>query len=94
MNLMTQILATAVKPGDLPRAPANEAALTDILTITFMVIGALALLMITVSGLRYILAGSDAQKVSKAKNGIIYSLVGLLIAITAQAIVYFMVERL
>lgn len=94
MSIILHILAagqSGVSPGELPQPPADPAALKDILGIVFSVIGALAVLMITVSGLRYTLAGGDEGKISKAKNGIAYALVGLLVAITAEAIVSFVV---
>ncbi len=96
MTLLTHIMAaaTAISPGDLPKAMANTETLKKIISTVLSIIGALSLLMITVSGLRYILSGGDEQKVAKAKNGIIYSLVGLAVAISAQAIVAFVVKRL
>jgi uncharacterized sodium:solute symporter family permease YidK len=97
MSLLLHIVAvttTAVSPGNLPTGDASQATVKDVLGIARTVIGALALLMITVSGLRYTLAGGDAQKVSKAKNGIIYSLVGLMVAIFTEVILYFVVSRL
>ncbi len=64
------------------------------MSVVFGIIGALALLMITVSGLRYIISAGNPEKTSKAKNGIVYSLVGLVIALSAEAIVTFVVKRL
>lgn len=94
-HLYTLVAAlTDVKSGGLPRPTADEASIKAILTIVFGIVGALAVLMITVSGLRYILSAGDPQKISKAKNGLIYSLVGLLVALTAEAIVVFVVGRL
>ena len=91
------IIATAVtqiSPGGLPTPDANQSFLETVLSIVFGIIGALSLLIITVSGLRYITADGDPQRISQAKNGIIYSLVGLVIALAAQAIVSFVVNRL
>lgn len=85
--------ATTVSSGGLPTGDANKATFQTILTIVFGIIGALALLMITVSGLRYITAAGDPQKTAQAKNGVIYSLVGLAVAIAAQAIVSFVTNR-
>jgi hypothetical protein len=68
--------------------------LKAILEIAFGVIGAFALLIITVSGFRYITSGGNPEKTAKAKSGIVYSLVGLVVAITAEAIVAFVVNRL
>lgn len=83
-----------IKPGGLPKPVADEGSIRSILAIVFGIVGALAVLMITVSGLRYILSAGDPQKISKAKNGLVYSLVGLAVALMAEAIVVFVVERL
>ncbi len=88
------IARTKVDAGGLPTASADTATLRIILNVASSIIGGLALVMITVSGLRYIVANGDPQKISKAKNGIIYSLVGLIIAISAQAIVAYVVNGL
>lgn len=95
MSTLLHLLAiTSIKSGELPRGDAGTLAIKLILYTAFAVIGALALLIITVSGLRYILSGGDPQKTAKAKNGIVYSLVGLVIALSAVAIVSFVVKKL
>ncbi len=80
---------TAISPGSLPQTAANSHTVSDLLSIVFGTIGALAFLMIVISGLRYILSAGDAQKMSKAKNGLVYALVGLAIALAAESIVAF-----
>ena len=87
-------LATAIQPAGLPQTPANSNTLQHVLEIVFVIIGALAVLMITISGFRYIVSAGDPQRVAKAKDGIIYALVGLIIAIFAESIVVFVVKRL
>ena len=86
--------ATDISAGHLPQPPAGQTELSTILSIVFGIIGALALLMITVSGLRYITSAGNPEKTSRAKNGIIYAIVGLVIAITAEAIVAYGVSNL
>jgi len=54
-----------------------------------IIIGAAAIIMILVSGLRYITSGGDSNKVSAAKTTLIYALVGIAIAALAQALVHF-----
>jgi hypothetical protein len=80
--------------GNLPQPKADQGSITKVLETVLNIVGGLALLMIVVSGLRYVLSAGDPQKAGKAKDGIIYSLVGLVIAITAQAIVLFVANRL
>lgn len=89
MNLLNLLALTAtdISARGLPHADADAAHLKTALQIFFVLIGALALLMITISGLRYVLSAGDPQRVSKAKNTLIYALVGMVIALSAEAIV-------
>ena len=88
------LAATAIEPKDLPHPTADSSEIQALLSILFGIIGALALLVIVVSGLRYITSAGDPEKTAKAKNGVVYALVGLAIAVSAEAIVAFVVNRL
>lgn len=70
-------------------APSN--ALTTVFEIVFATTAALALLMIVISGLRYILAAGDSGKVANARNTILYSIIGLVVSATAYSIVRFVI---
>jgi hypothetical protein len=83
-----------ITSGNLPTPKANSTAIGTVLGIAFGIIGAMALLMIAVSGLRYVLSAGDPQKTAQARDSIIYSLVGLTVAIMAEAIVHFVVDRI
>jgi len=92
---MLAVTQTQISPKGLPnRNAAGTDDLQTVLAIVFGIVGALALLVIVISGFRYVLAAGDPQKMSKAKNGIVYAIVGLAIAITAQAIIAFVVGRI
>jgi hypothetical protein len=80
-------------PNGLPHVTADQSNVSTILKIVFGIIGAFALLNITLSGLKYITSAGNPQKTSEAKSGIVYSVVGLVIAISAEAIVAFVVHR-
>ena len=88
------IVATQVDLDQLPQASADKAEIQVILQILFGIIGALALLFIVISGLRYIVSSGDPQDTAKAKNGIIYALAGLALALTAEIIVTWVIRRL
>lgn len=62
-------------------------------TLTF-VIGAVAVIMIVIGGLKYVLSNGDQSQITSAKNTILYSVVGLVVAIMANAIVNFVIEVL
>jgi hypothetical protein len=95
MNTILFTLADSMSKvkADLPHADTSSAQISNILSVVFGVLGAIALLMIVISGLRYITSAGDPQKASKAKDGIIYALVGLMLALFAQGIVVFIVNR-
>lgn len=77
----------------LPEVTADQGTLHNIIQIVFGVIGAFALLSMTASGLKYITSGGDPQKTSEAKKGVVFALVGLMIAVSAEALVAFVVHR-
>ena len=83
-----------IEQGGLPTPSANEAAIVDIKNIVLGIAGALAVLFIVIAGVRYITSSGDSQRSAKAKDGLIFALVGLLLVIIADAIVSFVVRRL
>lgn len=79
---------------DLTPLPANDPqTVWDTgLNIAFAVIASLAVLSIVINGFMYILASGDQQKTARARQGVIYSAVGLGIVVLAQVIVTFAVK--
>jgi type IV secretion system pilin len=75
----------------LPQVDATQSTLKNIIQIVLGIIGAFALLSMTLSGFKYITSGGSPEKTSEAKKGIIFALVGLMIAIMAEAIVSFVI---
>jgi hypothetical protein len=64
-----------------------------IVQILSLLAGVAAVIMIIISGFRYITSGGDPQKVAGAKNALIYALVGLVIAALAQVIVHYVLGK-
>jgi hypothetical protein len=67
--------------------------LKDIVNILLFVLGAIAVIIIVIGGLRYVLSGGDANAVKGAKDTILYAVVGLIIALLAYAIVNFVITQ-
>ena len=61
--------------------------------LVFGIMGAVALLVITIAGFKYVLSQGNPQETAKAKNTILYALIGLVVAILAFNIVKFVVGR-
>ena len=73
-------------------------SLTDmikiILTAVFTVIGMVAVVMIILGGVNYATSQGDPAKATKAKNTIMYAVIGLVITLLAIAIVNFVLSSL
>ena len=63
--------------------------LQTIINVALGLIGFVAVVMIILGGFQYITSSGDAAKVTKAKNTIMYGVIGLVIALLAFAIVNF-----
>jgi hypothetical protein len=66
-------------------------AVLDILSV---IVGFIAVIMLVIAGLRFITAGGDSSAVAQARGTIIYALVGLIIVVSAQVIVHFVLNKL
>lgn len=71
----------------LPHVAANENQLQNILSVIFGVFAAIAIITIMIAAVNFASAGSDTEKVARSKRAIIYALIGLAIAISAEVIV-------
>ena len=82
------------KELDLPdRATVTGGDLTSVMNVVYVVAGVVAIIIIIVAGILYSLSSGDPGKASKAKNAIIYSVVGLVVVLSAYAIMNFVVGR-
>ena len=65
---------------------------SEISSVLLFIVGAIAVIMIVIGGLRYVVSGGDATQVQAARNTILYALVGIIIAILAYAAVNFVIN--
>jgi hypothetical protein len=57
------------------------------------IVGVIAVVMIIVSGLKYMTSGGDPSKTNNAKDSLLYALIGLIVVALSQAIVHFVLNR-
>lgn len=67
---------------------------TTIVNILLYIIGAVAVIMLIIGGVRYVVSGGDSAAVTGAKNTILYAVIGIVVAILAYAIVNFVINGL
>lgn len=95
---MPASVSAMVKPcdidptSDLCQQPQDIwVVVKNVINTMLYVLGALAVIMIIFGGIRYTTSAGDAKKVEQAKNTILYSVVGVVIALLAFAIVNFVI---
>jgi hypothetical protein len=62
--------------------------------IVAYVAGAAAVLMILAGSIKYITSAGDSNKISSAKNTIIYALIGVIVIVLAASIIEFVVTKI
>mgnify|MGYP001597101818 CR=1 FL=1 len=71
-----------------------DGILTKAASILTIVTGIISMFIMTIAGLRFITSSGDPTKIESAKNAIIYSSIGLVVAIAGQAIVSLVLNNL
>ena len=64
-----------------------------IVNVLLFIIGAISVIMIIIGGIMYTTSAGDSGQITKAKNTIMYAVIGLVIAFLAFAIVNFVISR-
>jgi len=81
-------------PGSAVCGSKNDDAsnsIKNVINILLFVLGMISVLMIVIGGVRYTTSGGDSSSTKGAKDTILYSIVGLIIAMLSYAIVNFVV---
>ncbi|MBA3758546.1 hypothetical protein H0X10_02850 [Candidatus Saccharibacteria bacterium] len=91
-NLAQTVLTT--EDGGIPRVDLSQASIGSILRLVFGLAGAVSVLIITIAAFQYVTSQGEPQSTAKAKNTIMYALIGLAICITAFSIVTFILVRI
>jgi len=67
--------------------------IASVINLLSVLVGVAAVIMIIIGGFRYITSAGDSNKVTSAKNTIIYAIIGLIIVALAQLIVHFVLNK-
>ncbi|MBR6166181.1 hypothetical protein IKQ65_00935 [Candidatus Saccharibacteria bacterium] len=98
MNSIVKIFATAAEQAkqgldsvdpDEGGGATLEQQIQMILNAVYVVIGIVAVIMIILGGVSYATSQGDATKLKKAKDTILYGIIGLIISLMAFAITQF-----
>lgn len=79
---------------DLTSDKTADKVVGGVINVVLSLVGVLAVCVLIVGGIMYITSTGDAAKVHRAKNAIIYGVVGLVVSLLAYAIVNFVVKNI
>jgi hypothetical protein len=86
-------VAQLVNQNGIPKVEASPDTLKTILTIAFTLIGAIAFLMLVITGFRYVLSQGEPNKLAELRRQILYLVFGLVLALSADLIVSFVIGK-
>ena len=92
---MKDIILKIMGNGVTPKVPCadgscNEAgAVGAILGYAYLVIGIVAVIIIIIAGIQYMTSEGEPERTKKAQATITYTVIGLIIATAAAAMIYF-----
>lgn len=85
-------LAVISKPAGLPETELTQSVVQKVLQVIFILLGSLAVLMVTIGGFMYVTSQGEARQVKSAKDTILYAVIGLFVALGSWAMVTFVLD--
>jgi hypothetical protein len=84
--------------GHTPTATNNPitgsgGVLTKAINLLAFLTGVASIIIIIIGGIKYVTSSGDSGKVSSAKDTILYAVIGLVVSISARAIILYIVNR-
>lgn len=94
MKSIFYTLAVKLTPGEVgvPKVQADS-AINGILNTVYFAAGIAAVIVIIISAFFYVTSQGDPGKIKRAKDGILYSVVGLVVVMTAFLITNFVIGQ-
>ena len=94
MDMISYIAAKIPAGGStgIPKVEADS-AINGILNTVYVAAGMAAVIVIIVSAIFYVISQGDASKIKRAKDGILYAIVGLVVVMLAFVLTNFVIGR-
>lgn len=75
------------------RSERVEPFIERVVNLLLFILGIIAVIVIIIAGIMYAVSAGDSSAVTKAKNAILYAIIGLVVALLSYAIVNLVVDR-
>jgi tellurite resistance protein TehA-like permease len=78
----------------IPCRGVGGSSIQTALQVAFAIAGAVAVIIIIIAGLRYTISAGNPQEAAKAKNAILYAVIGVVVCVLGYGIVRFVINRI
>ncbi len=85
------VLPTQEVNGIRVPVATGEQVLQNILNTVYFIMGIVAVIVIIIAGFTYVTSSGDSSKLTKAKNQILYAVIGIVIVLSAFAVTNFVI---
>ncbi len=75
-------------PGTVP------GILQNVVNLLLFLVGAASVIMLIIGGFRFVMSSGDSQAAANARNTVLYSIIGIIVAVAAYGIVNWVLGRL
>lgn len=93
LQSLAQLLGNPSEYGIPDTASVGNSQVGSVFNLVLMIAGAVSVITVIVGGILYALSTGDSAKTAKAKDTIIYAVIGLIIVSSAFAITNFIIRR-
>ncbi len=87
--LAVVVINNATLPPAVSTGPTAAELIANTVSTLLFVAGALSVVALVAGGIMYITSGGNEQRITTAKNTILYAIVGIIVALSAFAIASF-----
>ena len=98
VNVSALTLQEGAQAAQCDGCPSNlfgdTGVFRQVTNIILYIVGIIAVIMLIIGGIKYVVSGGDAKKVTDAKNTVLYAIIGLVVCFLAFAIVNFVISSL
>ena len=86
-NAVQSGINSAKGDGVAENLTGNSGVFTTIVNTLLFIVGAVSVIMLIWGGIKYMTSGGDSNKLTSAKNTILYTIIGIAVAALSYAIV-------
>lgn len=91
MNLF--LLAVNSTELHVPKVVPSENVVASVLKTVFTIAALLSVIFILIGAIKYVTSAGDPTGINKAKNTVLYAVIGLVVSLSAFTIVSFILSR-